>query len=98
VVVLETTTPFFIQMKKILLITLALISLIAIIGCNEPPSEAYSATEKIKALPPEEQFDLIKDNPGLNLPMKERAIEALKTTEEQKQKWLEEVRSQSGQR
>lgn len=68
------------------------------IGCNEPPAEAYSATEKIKALPPEQQYDMIKDNPGLNLPMKERAIQALKTTEEQKQKWLEEVRSQSGQR
>ncbi len=65
-----------------------------LVGCGEPPSEAYSATDKIKSLPAEEQYALIKDNPGLNLPMKERAINALPTTQEQKDKWLAEVRGQ----
>lgn len=81
------------------IILIALLSFSAVLsGCGEPPSEAYSATEKIKALPPEEQFDLIKDNPGLNFQMKERAIQSLNTTEEQKQKWIEEVKSQGDKR
>lgn len=74
-------------------IGLVIIAGIAITGCAEPAPEAYSATEKIKKLPAEEQYKLIKDNPGLNLPMKERAINSLPTTDGQKQKWLEEVRA-----
>jgi hypothetical protein len=80
-------------MKKALLFAAATLALLAV-GCDGGEPEAYSASEKIKSLPAEEQYALIKDNPGLNLPMKERAINALPTTEEQKQKWLEEVRGQ----
>ncbi|MFM9872548.1 MAG: hypothetical protein ACKVQS_03665 [Fimbriimonadaceae bacterium] len=79
-------------MKKIAIgIGVTLLMLVAV-GCGEPEPEAYNATEKIKSMPAEEQYKLIKDNPGLSYPMKERAINALPTTDEQKQKWLEEVK------
>lgn len=81
------------NMNKILIAGLILVSLGAMTGCNDNgPATGEDVAAKIKAMPAEERFKLIKVNTGMGLAMKDRAIDELPVDAEQKAAWKKEIR------
>ena len=78
------------SMKKTLPLFLGLFVLV---GCGSGNGPAYGedVTAKIKAMPAEERYKLIRDNPGLSPQMKSTAIDELPVSDDQKQKWKAEA-------
>jgi len=80
-------------MKHFSLALLALIAAVGMVGCaSNGPAYAEDVTAQIKALPPEQRFNLIKSAGGMSRQMKEKAIDDLKVSEDQKTKWKAELK------
>lgn len=80
-------------MKKFLIAGLILASFGALTGCNDNgPATGEDVAAKIKSMPAEERFKLIKANTGMGLAMKDRAIDELPVDAEQKAAWKKEIR------
>jgi hypothetical protein len=84
-------------MNKILIAGLILVSFGALTGCNDNgPATGEDVAAKIKAMPAEERFKLIKVNTGMGLAMKDKAIDELPVSAEQKAAWKQEIRDSGG--
>lgn len=77
--------------KKLTLL-LALFSL-GLVGCSDNgPAYGENVSEQIQNMKPEDRFELIKTNTGMSIQMKDKAIDGLPVSEEQKQVWKDELR------
>jgi predicted small secreted protein len=88
--------PYKDMKKTISLIALVLGLSVALVGCSSEQPVAEDVNAKIKAMPAEERFKMIRDEKTLSIPQKEVSIDALDASPEQKQKWKEEVRAGGG--
>lgn len=83
-------------MKKLSVILVGVVSLL-LVGCaDNGPAHGENVTEKIKQMDPADRFKLIKENTGMGIPMKEKAIDGLPVDEAQKEAWKKEVREAGG--
>ena len=79
-------------MKQFSLAILALISGLWGAGCaSNGPAYGEDVTAQIKALPAEQRYQLIKTAGGMSKAMKEKAIDELTASDEQKAKWKAEL-------
>ncbi|MFN3730011.1 MAG: hypothetical protein ACK4XJ_09895 [Fimbriimonadaceae bacterium] len=78
-------------MKKAIVL-LAIVT-VGMVGCaDNGPAHAENVTEQIQKMKPEDRFELIKSNTGMSIQMKDKAIDGLPVSEEQKQAWKDELR------
>jgi hypothetical protein len=80
-------------MRQILIAALAAASFGVLSGCAENgPAHGESVTSQIQSMPADQRFQMIKQNTGMSLPMKDKAIDNLPVPDDQKAKWKEEIR------
>lgn len=78
-------------MKNFTLFAIMLI----VVGCSgNGPAHGEDVTAKIKAMPAEDRFKLIKEAGGMSPAMKEKAIDELPVSLEQKATWKADLVSQ----
>lgn len=71
---------------------LLLLALIVVMGCSgNGPAHGEDVTAKIKAMPAEERFELIKKTGGMSPQMKKKAIDDLPVSDDQKAAWKKEL-------
>jgi hypothetical protein len=83
------------RMNRIVIALTLLGSLMTGIGCGEPKGHGELVVEQVQKMPPEQRFQLIKENTGMSWPMKEQAIDNLPVSDEQKAAWKAELRKES---
>jgi hypothetical protein len=79
-------------MKRFIPFFVLMVAALGIAGCGNGPAHAENVTAQIKSMSPEDRFALIRDNTGMSRPMKERAIDDLPVSEEQKSAWKAELK------
>jgi outer membrane murein-binding lipoprotein Lpp len=79
-------------MKNLLIVAIAVFGGALIAGCDSNgPNTAEDANAKIKALKPEERFEMIKNEQMLSPMQKSVAIDNLEVSDEQKAAWKKEL-------
>jgi hypothetical protein len=79
-------------MKQILVSLAILGTCLTVGGCSEAEAPSNDVNAKIKAMPAEERFKLIRDNTGMGPMQKSMAIDNIESASaEQKAKWKQEL-------